>query len=149
MHGASEFGELARAARLTSVDMLKGLKREIARAGKPARPALVTQIEASQPEAGGWRRTLIRDLRVRTKVDTGLTTASITIITYAVGRKRRRHLDVINKGRLRHPVWGNRGTWVTQRVKPEFWDRAMKQVEDQVESAVARVLDDTARQLGG
>lgn len=46
----------------------------------------------------------------------------------------------INAGRLRHPVWGNRGAWVTQTVRPGYADEAVRRLKVKVDAAIERAV---------
>ncbi|MET9517039.1 hypothetical protein [Streptomyces sp. NPDC002994] len=56
---------------------------------------------------------------------------------------------VINTGRIRHPVFGNRRRWATQTATPLWWDKTVRRHEPRMRAEVARVVDDVRRQLGG
>lgn len=57
-------------------------------------------------------------------------------------------LKRIDAGNLRHPVYGNRGAWVSQRVRPGFWSKTLEdKAPDKVREALLEVLDDVERQL--
>lgn len=53
----------------------------------------------------------------------------------------------IDRGRLRHPVFGNRQVWVTQLIKPGFFTERMKKEAKsmQVRREIITVVDDVAR----
>jgi hypothetical protein len=53
----------------------------------------------------------------------------------------------LNKGRLRHPVFGNKRRWVNQYASPPWWDQTVRSHRPRMESEVARVLDDVRRRL--
>lgn len=55
--------------------------------------------------------------------------------------------SVINTGRIRHPVFGNRKRWSTQWATPLWWDKTVKAHEKRMAQEVGRVLDDVRRQL--
>jgi hypothetical protein len=54
---------------------------------------------------------------------------------------------VINKGRIRHPVFGNRSRWAQQDAAPLWWDNTVRRARPRMERDVARVLDDVRREL--
>jgi hypothetical protein len=54
---------------------------------------------------------------------------------------------VINEGRIRHPVFGNRSRWVNQYASPPWWDTTVRRHTPRMEREVARVLDDVRRRL--
>ncbi|MFF1650131.1 hypothetical protein [Streptomyces sp. NPDC058240] len=59
----------------------------------------------------------------------------------------RRMPQVINEGRIRHPVFGNRRRWVTQTAPPLWWDKTVRTHRSRMEREMARVLDDVRRRL--
>ena len=52
------------------------------------------------------------------------------------------------RGRLRHPVYGNRGSWVSQSIQPGWFTKQMERetpaFRRAIMEAVAKALDDTA-----
>lgn len=57
-------------------------------------------------------------------------------------------LASLDKGRLRHPLYGNRGHWYVQAVKPGFWTDAMEgEATDTVRAAAIQAIDDVVAKL--
>jgi hypothetical protein len=55
---------------------------------------------------------------------------------------------VINDGRVRHPVFGNRKRWVTQWARPSgWWSRPVQAALPRMRAEVERVLADVRRDL--
>ncbi|MGW0821837.1 hypothetical protein [Streptomyces sp. NPDC002845] len=55
---------------------------------------------------------------------------------------------VIENGRVRHPVFGNRRRWVTQWARPTgWWSRTVQAGMPRMRAEVERVLDDVRRDL--
>ena len=104
--GVTELGVIARQARLAGGRILPDMKRGFSSLGKPAKAAVVEQVEAKMPKSGGYAGVLARAIRVRVATDTGFTTAGVTIKTYADGQSRRRDVPSLNRGRLRKKVFG-------------------------------------------
>lgn len=147
LSGINQLADVARAARLAGGAVPKKLKRGLSGLGPPAKKAVQAE---TQRLPSGYRGLLARSIRLRVKSDLGFTTAGVTLVTYATGQQRRRDIPAINSGRLRHPVYGRRQqAWVTQRVKPGFWDDAMDTASDDAHERVRAVLDDTTRTLKG
>lgn len=147
--GASEIGQVARAARLAGGDLTPRMRKGLAKAGPPAKKFVVTEIHAKLPQRGGLARTMAKAIRVRVRQDLGLTTAGLTIATTAKGRNQLRHIGSINRGILRHPIYGRRTAWVTQRVPSEFWDDAMEHVETDAHQRMRDVVAETITALQG
>lgn len=98
--------------------------------------------------------------RLRTKVSVRLINqAGVTVAAYGLGRSGRRDVERLEKGLLRHPVFGRwrerrgrfrnrhkiRNPWVEQRIKPGWFsapvNAAAPKAFDKVDRAVGRVLD--------
>ncbi|MGW3427493.1 hypothetical protein ACWDHW_05990 [Streptomyces melanosporofaciens] len=54
---------------------------------------------------------------------------------------------VINTGRIRHPVFGNKRRWAQQNAAPLWWDNTVRAHRGRMEREVAHVLDDVRRRL--
>ncbi|MDG4784359.1 hypothetical protein O7626_00165 [Micromonospora sp. WMMD1102] len=149
MSGWPELGEVARAARLAGGKVLPEMRKGLNKMGPPAKKAVQESALAKLPKSGGFAATMHRAIRMRVKSDLGLSTAGVTLVTTAAGRGRLRHIGAINSGRLRHPVYGHRTRWVTQRVPEGFWDDAMDKTSDVAHQRMREVLDATTRTLKG
>jgi hypothetical protein len=125
------------------------MRRGLQSLSKPAKAAVVAAVEAKMPKKGGYANLLARAVRVKVATDTGLTTAGVTLKTYADGQSRRRDVPSLNRGRLRKKVFGNPNRWVSQSVPPGFWDDAMDTTSDVAQVRVREVLDQTIERLKG
>lgn len=73
-------------------------------------------------------------------------TAGLRLTGTAKGVRRRRHIGTIDRGILRHPVYGNPDAWVNQRVRPGFWrdpiideaDEAREQIQQAIRKAIKK-----------
>lgn len=148
LRGVNEFADLARAARLASGDLPKEMRKGISKIGPPAKKAVKASAAKRMPKKGGYAAVVEKTLRVRVKQDHGFTTAGVTIVTYANGKAQRRDVPALNRGILRHPVYGHRRRkWVAQKIRSGFWDEAMDETSDAAEAQFAAVLDETAKKL--
>lgn len=59
------------------------------------------------------------------------------------------HHDVraMNRGILRHPVWGHRDRWVTQRIRPHWFDVPVERAAQQVRPLLLEAMDRVAKQI--
>jgi hypothetical protein len=55
--------------------------------------------------------------------------------------------SVINEGRIRHPVYGNRRRWATQWASPLWWDTTVRRHTPRMRAEVERVLGDVRRTI--
>lgn len=150
LSGINELADVARAARLAGDELLPKMRKGLNKIGPPAKKAVQAEVLKKMPKSGGYAQLLHKAIRMQVKNDTGFTTAGVTLVTSAAGQGNLRHIDALNKGRLRHPVHGHRTrSWVTQRVPEGFWDDAMDATSDDAYQRVRAVLDETTRTLKG
>lgn len=147
--GLNALADVARSARLAGDSFLPEMKKGLNKIGPPAKKAVIAAAGAKLPHRGGYAGVLARAIRLRVKVDTGYTTAGVTLVTHAAGQRQRRDIPAINNGRLRRKVFGHTKRWVTQRVPAGFWDDAMDAVSEDAHARVVAVLDETIRKLEG
>ena len=147
--GWGAFASLARDARLAGGDVLPKMRKGLNTLGPPAKKAVQSQVLTKMPKSGGYAQLLHKAIRMRVTTDTGLATASVTLVTTAAGKGQLRHIGAINSGRLRHPTHGHKTRWVTQRVPPNFWDDAIDAVSAEAIARMRTVLDETTRTLKG
>jgi hypothetical protein len=128
----------------------KGLGREMGRALNKAIEPIKTAIAESAAETmpSGYRGVLTASLKHRRTQRTAARTASLKLTTFAPGKRERRDVVRLNKGQLRHPVFGRRRKpWTTTAIRPGFYDRGTKGAMPEVEKRLGEVLDDFARRL--
>jgi hypothetical protein len=59
------------------------------------------------------------------------------------------HLNKIDEGQLRHPVYGNRNVWVFQPVSPGFWSGPVDRRTEVVQRDIVKVMDAIGREIEG
>lgn len=63
-----------------------------------------------------------------------------------LGSKKKSQLSLLNRGMLRHRVWGHKW-WVTQPVPAEAFDEAMKHIPAAVTQKLNAVITDIMKEL--
>lgn len=128
----------------------KGLGKQMGKAlreaAKPLKPAVRAEALASMPS--GYGPVLSRSLRFRQAVKESAHTAHVTVRVYGDGRRQRRMVPNLNRGQLRHPLYGNREFWFDQAVRAGFVDRPFNRLKPGVAREMQRVIDDVAKQIG-
>jgi hypothetical protein len=160
--GTGQLLELQRRLRRAGHENIRqSMQRRIRRAAEPLRSDLQDTIRGltiSSPGRGagkrGGRSPTTRPLRatiadairisVRTTGDPG---ARVWVDKSRLPPDLRRMPDVINTGRIRHPVFGNRRRWAQQNATPLWWDRTVRAHTDRITREVERVVDDVRRHL--
>lgn len=140
---AHRFRDLAQDLRAAGrKDLKKEMTREIRAEVKPAIGAVREHAREELPRAGGLAA-LIAKSRFRAAIRTGKSTAGVRVLA-----KDRHDIRSINRGKVRHPVWGNRKVWVLQSVQPGWFDEPLYEREDAMREAISRAVDRTLRELG-
>jgi hypothetical protein len=141
--GTGRFRDVARALRLADASMTKKLRKKISDAVPPLRDAVRTHAPEYLPD--NYAEVLVPDLRFATRTDTAGAEVRVTVNVTA----KRRYLDDLERGRLSHPLWGNRHHWYRQATKPrvvtEPMEGAVDEVRKKIENAVDEVLDEIVR----
>jgi len=144
VRGTNQLGDVARAARLADANMPKSIKRKLSKMGPKAKKVAQAEALATLPGTNGLAGLVAGSMRVQVNSDIGLTSAGVTLVYTSRGKGENRDIPAMNRGILRHPVWGRRRrAWVAQKVKAGFWDRASAKTADEAHAHVRDVLDET------
>lgn len=132
--GAEQLAALAKQLKdAGEKDLQRELNKAINKAVVPMRDAIKASARSTLPRQGGLNQKVARS-KFRTVKRSGGVRLQATN-SYGLAQ--------LNKGTVRHPVFGNREVWVTQKVTPGFWDdpteKAAPQVRRDIEAAVADV----------
>ena len=138
----------------------KQLGQGLRKAGRKFQPEVRAEVPKAMPS--GYAPILSRSLRFRTAVKETRHTAWVTFTVYGDGRKERRDVPRLNRGVLRHPVFGRtrplkhharyRATsmlnpWVAQKVRKGFVDRPVDRLTPEVAQEMRQVIDWVADQI--
>ena len=154
VHRQDEFRDLSRRLKKAGRgDLQRRLTREIRKAGQPALRA--TQAawmtgDVTSSRSGGKSS----GLRARTSAATRISILGsgirIRVESKKVDPKYRSlpfYLDALGKA-WRHPVFGNRQVWTTQRGQEVFY-RTLRGFEPRWRAGIDRAMDETERELLG
>lgn len=128
----------------------RGLSRQmsagLSRAAKPVKPEV--QQSAVRLLPSGYGPLMSKSVRVRTAARERRGAASVTITVSAAGKREHRDVARINRGVLRHPVYGRRRQpWVAQPVRRGFVDRPVDRLAPEVAREMQAVVDWVADQI--
>lgn len=156
--GISGADQLRRAAR----DLRRIHNRDIEREARGAVKGVVDEqlpglIKASAAAhvPSGYAHELVPALRVKTTTTLAASRGvGVTVTIYASGQGEHRDVEALNRGILKHPVFGrtrlSRGElvaspWVTQRIPSGFADKTITAVRPKivrgVDGALSRIAD--------
>ncbi|MEU6344485.1 hypothetical protein ABZ883_26455 [Streptomyces sp. NPDC046977] len=159
--GTGQLLRLQRELRAAGDESLRrSMQRRIRRAAEPLRDDLQRTMRhldirsqgrrvSGGPSANArpLRETIAQTIKISVR-NTGDAGARVWIDRSMLPRNMWNVPTQLDRGRLRHPVFGNRRRWVNQYADP-WWDSTIRRHQARMEREVARVIDDVQRRLGG
>jgi len=148
VEGAEKFGKLAKALRDAGrTDLQRELYSGINRAVKPLTVGLKGSTARFLPAR--YAAVLSKSLRVKTRQrPRGASGPGVYLVGSAKTKGGKdRDLSSLNRGRLRHPLFGDRRHWFDQQVSPNWWDDPLLEGADEIRKEIVKSLDDVARKL--
>lgn len=141
--GASELEVLGRRLKEAGAKELKNeLVRTLKAETKPLRADIKKSGLDNLPQRGGLNRWASSTLPSATVRDSG-SRVGVRI------RKAKKGHDIrsLNRGRLRHPVFGHRDRWVQQDITPGFFDKPIPEHEDALRERLLEAIRAIADRL--
>ncbi len=141
--GAEKFASVAKALRQAGdKELQKELYSALNRATKPMRAEAKKSAEQNLPRTGGLNKRVAR-ARMSTRRRAGKN-PGVKIVATGMSQ-----LGLMDKGRVRHPVWGNRGHWVNQPIPQarDWFTRPMEDGAKDVRREIVKTLDAIAKKL--
>lgn len=142
VEGAQQLTELAaKLKRLERGDLRRELLKSIRTAAKPLGEEARKSAAETLPKSGGLAAEIAATpVRVRSS----LSGRSARVRLSDPTPHRTRALD---RGRLRHPVFGNRDNWVSQQIPPGWWTKPMEEGAPHVREAIVRTIREISEKL--
>lgn len=137
--------DLAAAAKRIRAAGDGGLRKELLASIRAEVKPTVEAIKANTsilPQRGGLAAKLRKGIGVRTA--TGGQRVGVRIV-----QRHAYSVRQINRGRLRHPTWGHRDRWVTQSVRPGYFDEPIEKDIDRLRHGVIRAVDRVNKKVEG
>ena len=146
VEGADKFARLARALRqIGDKELRRELYAGINRAVKPLTESVKDATRRYLPDA--YADELSKTLKVRARRRAGKDPGVSLAGTAKTRAGKDRNLRALNRGQLRHPLYGNREHWFNQKVTPGWWDEPLSDGADEVRQELVNVLDDIGSRL--
>lgn len=136
---ASEYKAFAQKLKAADKSVARSLRKRLREAGKPLSEGVLEDGPDGLPSSGG-----LADWLRQSKGTVSITQARLEI---KLSRGGRHDLGAINRGQLRHPLFGNRRVWFAQSVEAGTYDKAFEKHAEQALPEVERVLDDIMREI--
>lgn len=119
--GADDLNQLGAALKEAGDrDLTKQLRKEFREIGRPIGRKVLIKGAEEMPQRNGFAARVVEQGRVGIGASLGGRITSVRIILKNKGVDLRR----VDRGILRHPVWGNRENWVAQQVPEGAFTRA-------------------------
>lgn len=113
------------------------------KASKPLGETVIREGSAKMPHRGGLSARLATAKLSQSNSTTGRNPG----ITLRIKSREGYELPALDRGRLRHPVFGRRRRWVLQRVPARAFSTPFEQGREQVANEVTRALEDVAQDI--
>lgn len=126
-------------------ELRKELYRGINRAVKPLTKSVKDSTTDYLPRR--YAVELSKSLRIRASRRTGKNPGIRLIAKAKTPGGKDRDLVSLNRGRLRHPLYGSRKHWYDQKVSPNFWDDPLLKGVSDARKEIVKTLDDVAKKL--
>lgn len=137
-----EAGDVSLRRRMMSA--LRKSAREIQDAEKSAALALpATKYEV------GLRAAIASAVVTRTRATAGRAGVRVMVNRSALPAGKQRLPLLMNAGRWRHPMFGNREAWVDQTSERGWWNRTAREHFGSAQDRMLEVLRETERQIAG
>ena len=136
---ASEYKAFAKKLKGAERSVARDLRKRLREAVKPLTEGLVQDGPEGLPSSGG-----LADWLRQSKGSMSMTRTKLQI---RLARGGKHDLNAINRGQLRHPLYGNRRVWVAQSVESGTYDKAFEKHAEQALPVIERVLDDIMREI--
>lgn len=141
IEGADELARVGRQLRqVADKELRKELLAGLNRATKPLKESAKRSAQTSLPRRGGLAAK-VAGSRFATRSRLSGRDPSVRITAKGMD------LRSLDTGSLRHPVFGNRKVWVTQRVARGWFSKPIESGADEVRREILNVLEDITRRL--
>lgn len=149
VRGADQLEALGRRLKAAGGNELrKDLLRGIRASNKGTIARIRASARAELPSSGGLAE-IVAQSRIGTRTRLVGRGAGVTITGTS---KSVRGLRSLNEGQLRHPVFAraenrNHWAWVTQPVRPHWFDKPVEEDLPSIRTAIEHVMQDVARRI--
>lgn len=135
--GQAKFREFSAKLKLADKDIVTGFRKAVQKALKPLGGKIRESALRVLPKRGG----------LAARVAAASQRTSIGVNNIRLATKSNYEIGKIDKGVVRHPVFGHMNRWVAQEVHPGFWSTPVQEAGPDVRVQVEQVLEDVKRKL--
>lgn len=140
--GANQLVQISRALKTADPLIKRELAAGIREATAPIKKEAEAELVAVLPSRGGAAADISADTKVVTQRLAGRAGPGIRLRA-----RSRRNVRRIDRGRLRHPLFGNKGHWFTTNVRPGWFSRPVLDAGDDLRKELSSRLDKVAQMI--
>ncbi len=139
IRGGEQFTALARRCRIAEGELPREITDALVRSAPPLERAATRSAAANLPHRGG-----LAAIVASAGMSTQRRANGIRIVARGITQ-----LKLTDEGKVRHPVYGNPGTWVGQLIpKARGWfEKPMQAGEPGIRRELVKALDKIAREI--
>jgi len=129
-------------------NLAREMGKALSKAADPVKVSIRAEAVSTMPDSGGYSAVFSRSLKFRLERRNGSQQATVQLITYADGKGERRDIVALNRGVLRHPVFGHRTSpWKVTSIRAGFHKRGTDHAMDEAQKQLGKVVDDFVKRL--
>ena len=138
-------------------DLAREMGNALSRAADPVKTSIRSEAERTMPKHGGYAAVFSKSLKFRLERRNGAQQATAQLITYASGASERRDIVALNRGKLRHPVFGRgrrlsngshrTNPWAVTSIRAGFHKRGTDHAMGEAQKQLSKVVHDFAERL--
>lgn len=142
VRGAEDLATLSKALRqVGDKELRRELFASLQRATKPTREKVRQSLASDLPQRGGLAA-LMAASRLSTRTRAGGRNPTVRIEA-----KAPHDLRGMDRGRLRHPVWGSRERWADQSIEPGVFSRPIEEDAPAIRDELMAGMESVARKF--
>jgi hypothetical protein len=122
-------------------DLRNELNRGATRSVRPVRAEVRRAARVRLPKRGGLAKRVAASKITTRRVYTGRSAGVSLRVTSNY------HIGTMNRGIVRHPVFGNEDTWTTQIINRGWWNEAIRKTAPGARREMQRVINEIAGDL--
>lgn len=134
---AEDYARFAAALKGADKAVARAIRKRIREESVPIGEHVVREGSADMPSRGGLSERLAA----------GRPTVSILAKGASIGLRRGGNYATLNRGILRHPVWGTK-KWVAQPVPAETYTAAFEDLPPESRERLSEIITDAMKELG-
>jgi hypothetical protein len=115
---------------------------------RKVQPEVKAEAAGTLPKRGGYAVVMSRSVKAKTAVKATAARIVASADVSARGKGEDRDVSAVDKGRLRHPVFGHRRhPWKVTAVPPGFVTRVVDRREEGITDVVRKARDEVANEI--